>query len=96
MPTTILIADDDTQAEALLADVLTADGLRAIDAGAARRASEPEAPAFLQITLAAQRKVPWTGGFAMMSCSIISNQPVTCMTGTSTVSTLPRTEISFH
>jgi NADPH-dependent F420 reductase len=65
VPTTVLIAGDDSQAKALLADVVTAGGLRAIDAGALRRAHELEALGFLQITLAAQQKMPWTGGFAV-------------------------------
>ena len=65
VPTTVLIAGDDNQAKALLADVVTAGGLRAIDAGALRRARELEALGFLQITLAAQQKMPWTGGFAV-------------------------------
>lgn len=65
LPTTVLIAGDDSQAKSLLADVLTAGGLRAIDTGALRRARELEAIGFLQITLAAQGKVPWTGGFAV-------------------------------
>lgn len=33
----------------------------------ARRARELEAVAFLQITLAAQNKLPWTGGFAIVA-----------------------------
>jgi NADPH-dependent F420 reductase len=65
VPTTVLIAGDDSQAKALLADVVAAGGLRAIDAGALRRARELEALGFLQITLAAQQKMPWTGGFAV-------------------------------
>ena len=64
-PATVVIAGDNTQAKALLADVVTATGLRAIDAGALRRAREPEALGFLQITLAAQQKMPWTGFFAV-------------------------------
>src|SRR5215472_11828294 len=67
VPVTVLIAGDDSQAKALLADVVTAGGLRAIDAGTLRRARELEALAFLQISLAAQGKVPWTGGFAMIA-----------------------------
>jgi len=63
VPTTVLIAGDDTQAKALLGEVITAGGLRAIDAGALRRARELEALGFLQITLAAQQKMPWTSGF---------------------------------
>ena len=65
VPVTVLITGDDSQAKALVADVVTAGGLRAIDAGALRRARELEALGFLQITLAAQDKTPWTGGFAL-------------------------------
>ena len=65
VPATVLIAGDNTQAKAQLADVVTAAGLHAIDAGALRRARELEALGFLQITLAAQQKMPWTGGFAV-------------------------------
>ena len=67
LPTTVLIAGDDAEAKALLAGVVTAAGLRAIDAGSLRRARELEALAFLQITLAAQEKMPWTGGFAVVA-----------------------------
>jgi hypothetical protein len=67
LPTTVLIAGDDAEARAQLAGVLTAGGLRAIDAGSLRRARELEALAFLQITLAAQEKLPWTGGFAVVA-----------------------------
>jgi hypothetical protein len=62
---TVLIAGDNTQAKALLADVVTAAGLRTIDVAALRRARELEALGFLQITLATQQKMPWTGGFAV-------------------------------
>jgi 8-hydroxy-5-deazaflavin:NADPH oxidoreductase len=65
VPTTVLIAGDDRQAKSQLADVVTAGGLRAIDSGSLRRARELEALGFLQITLAAQDKMPWTGGFAL-------------------------------
>ena len=65
VPTTVLIAGDDSHAKSQLADVVTAGGLRAIDAGSLRRARELEALGFLQITLAAQEKMPWTGGFAV-------------------------------
>lgn len=64
-PTTVLIAGDDADAKALLADVVSAGGLRAIDAGSLRRARELEALGFLQITLAAGEKIGWTGGFAV-------------------------------
>jgi len=65
--TTVLIAGDDAEAKSLLADVVTAGGLRAIDAGGLRRARELEALGFLQITLATQEKTPWTGGFALIT-----------------------------
>ena len=64
-PTAVLIAGDDEQAKAQLAEVVTAGGLRAIDAGSLRRARELESLGFLQITLAAGDKIPWTGGFAV-------------------------------
>ena len=67
VPTTVLIAGDDTDAKSLLADLVTAGGLRAIDAGSLQRARELEALGFLQITLAAGEKVAWTGGFAVVS-----------------------------
>jgi 8-hydroxy-5-deazaflavin:NADPH oxidoreductase len=66
VPTAVLIAGDDADAKALLADIVTAGGLRAIDAGSLRRARELEAVGFLQITLAAGEKVAWTGGFVVV------------------------------
>ena len=66
-PTTVLIAGDDADAKADLAALVTAGGLRAIDAGSLRRARELEALGFLQITLAAAERIPWTGGFAVQS-----------------------------
>lgn len=66
VPTTVLIAGDDADAKALLTGVVTAAGLRAIDAGPLRRARELEALGFLQIGLAASEKVSWTGGFAVI------------------------------
>ncbi|MCU1573972.1 MAG: diguanylate cyclase [Micrococcaceae bacterium] len=65
-PTTVLIAGDDAEAKALLTDIVTAGGLRAIDAGSLRRARELEALGFLQITLAAGEKISWAGGFAVI------------------------------
>ena len=64
-PTTVLIAGDDGDAKAQLAEVVTAGGLRAIDAGSLRRVRELEALGFLQIGLAAGEKIAWTGGFAV-------------------------------
>ena len=63
--TTVLVAGDDADAKARLSEVVTAGGLRVIDAGSLRRARELEAIGFLQITLAAAEKVSWTGGFAV-------------------------------
>ncbi len=65
LPTTVLIAGDDADAKALLAGIVTAGGLRAVDAGSLRRARELEAIGFLQLTLAAGEKISWTGGFGL-------------------------------
>ena len=67
LTTTVLIAGDDADAKSMVTDVVTAGGLRAIDAGSLRRARELEAFGFLQIALAAQEKLPWTGGFGVVS-----------------------------
>jgi predicted dinucleotide-binding enzyme len=67
LPTTVLIAGDDADAKALLAGVVSAGGLRVIDAGGLRRAREMEALGFLQLTLAVAERIPWTGGFAIVS-----------------------------
>jgi 8-hydroxy-5-deazaflavin:NADPH oxidoreductase len=66
-PTTVLIAGDDADAKSLLAGIVTAAGLRAIDAGSLRRARELESLGFLQLTLAAAEKIAWTGGFAVVA-----------------------------
>ena len=63
--TTVLIAGDDADAKAELAAVITAGGLRAVDAGSLKRAHELEALGFLQLTLAAAEKTSWTGGFGL-------------------------------
>ncbi len=65
LTTTVQIAGDDADAKALLAGVVTAAGLRAIDAGSLKRARELEAFGYLQITLAAAEKVSWVGGFGV-------------------------------
>ena len=65
LPTTVLIAGDDADAKALLAGVVAAGGLRAVDTGTLRRARELEALGFLQLTLAVSKNVSWTGGFAV-------------------------------
>lgn len=66
VPTTVLVAGDDASAKRSIVDLAVAGGLRAVDAGALARARELEALAFLQITLAAAEKTPWTGGFALI------------------------------
>ena len=67
VPTTVLVAGDDAQAKALLIDVVTSGGVRAVDAGSLKRARELEAVGFLQLTLAAGEKIAWTAGFAVVS-----------------------------
>lgn len=67
LPTTVLIAGDDADAKSALAGVVTAGGLRAVDAGSLKRAREMEALGFLQLTLAAAEKLPWTGGLGVVS-----------------------------
>ena len=64
-PTTVLIAGDDAEAKALLAEVITEGGLSVVDTGSLRRARELESLGLLQITLAAGEKISWTGGFAV-------------------------------
>jgi NADPH-dependent F420 reductase len=65
LTTTVLIAGDDADAKATLAGVFTSGGLEAIDAGSLKRARELEAVGFLQLTLAVNEKVSWTGGFGV-------------------------------
>lgn len=65
LTTTVLIAGDDAEAKANLAGILTSGGLKAIDAGTLKRARELEALGFLQLTLAADEKVSWIGGFGI-------------------------------
>ena len=67
LPTTVLIAGDDADAKSLLGGVVAAGGLQAGDAGSLARARELEAMGFLQITLAAAERLPWTAGFAVAS-----------------------------
>ena len=64
-PATVLLAGDDADAKTALALVISAAGLRAVDAGGLRRARELEAVGFLQLTLAVAEKTSWTGGFAL-------------------------------
>lgn len=61
--TTVLIAGDNADAKQALRDAVTAAGVKAIDAGALARAHELEAIGFLQLTLANDEKISWSGGF---------------------------------
>lgn len=64
---TVLVAGDDTAAKEALIGVVTASGqVDAVDAGSLSRARELEALGFLQLTLAVQERVAWTGGFALV------------------------------
>jgi len=67
LTTTVLIAGDDTDAKSTLAGILSSGGVKAIDAGSLKRARELEAVGFLQLTLAANEKVSWTGGFGLVA-----------------------------
>lgn len=67
LTTTVLIAGDDAAAKSALAEVVTAGGLNAVDAGPLTRARELEAVGFLQLTLAVSEKVSWTGGFGVVA-----------------------------
>lgn len=63
VPTTVLVAGDDSAAKARFTEAFGA-AITVVDAGSLRRAHELEALAFLQMTLAAAQKIGWTGGFA--------------------------------
>jgi len=65
VPTTVLVAGDDPDAKKILIDGVIAGGLNAIDAGSLSRAEEVEALGFLQLALAVDEKLSWTGGFVV-------------------------------
>jgi predicted dinucleotide-binding enzyme len=65
--TTVLNAGDDADAKTRVAELVTAGGLSAVDAGSLKRARELEEMGFLQITLAARDQIAWTGGFALQA-----------------------------
>jgi 8-hydroxy-5-deazaflavin:NADPH oxidoreductase len=67
LTTTVLVAGDDADAKAQVSGIVEAAGLQAVDAGALSRARELEAIGFLQIKLAADEQVPWTGGFGIVA-----------------------------
>lgn len=64
-PTVVLYAGDD-EAKAIFAGLFADSGLELIDAGSLKRAQQLEALGFLQLTLAMQGKINWTGGFTLL------------------------------
>ncbi|MDF7627491.1 diguanylate cyclase [Lactobacillaceae bacterium L1_55_11] len=64
--TTVLAASDDAQAKATLKEALSGSPLGFLDAGALKRARELEAMGFLQMTLAVNKQIGWTGGFGVV------------------------------
>ncbi|AVK61236.1 diguanylate cyclase [Lactobacillus sp. CBA3605] len=64
--TTVLAASDSDTAKQQLATALTDSGVVFVDAGSLKRAREMESIGFLQMTLAANEKIGWTGGFGLM------------------------------
>lgn len=65
--TTVIAAGDDAEAKEALRSVVTAGGLRFLDAGALKRAHELEAIGAVQIGLAVTEQTPWTGGFGVIA-----------------------------
>ncbi|TLP75745.1 NADPH-dependent F420 reductase [Nesterenkonia sphaerica] len=64
--TTVMVAGDDEAAKQQLVAAVQAGGLKAVDAGALKRARELESLGFVQLTLAAGEKIPWNAGFALV------------------------------
>jgi 8-hydroxy-5-deazaflavin:NADPH oxidoreductase len=64
--TMVLVAGDDADAKATFISAVRAGGLDAIDAGPLSRARELEAMGFLQLKLAANEELDWTGGFGVV------------------------------
>jgi len=64
--TTVMAAGDDADAKQALADAMTDSGVAFVDAGSLKRARELESFGFLQMTLAANEKIGWTGGFGVL------------------------------
>ncbi|WP_029144455.1 NADPH-dependent F420 reductase [Microbacterium luticocti] len=64
VPATVLVAGD-ADAAARLVELIQAGGLAAAVVGPLKRARELEAFGFLQMVLAAQNVIGWSGGFAL-------------------------------
>ena len=65
-PTVVLVAGDDADAKDVLIEAIQAGGVEAVDVGPLRRSRELEAIGFLELTLAANAKISWAGGFAIV------------------------------
>lgn len=65
LPTTVMVAGDDESAKHALIDAVTAGGLACLDVGSLSRAHGSRHSGFLQLALAVQNKLSWTGGFAI-------------------------------
>ena len=63
---TVLVAGDDADAKLTVLDAVRAGGVDGIDVGGLVRAHELEAVGFLQLTLANDEKISWTGGFGVV------------------------------
>ncbi|WEV58208.1 NADPH-dependent F420 reductase [Ligilactobacillus acidipiscis] len=64
--TTVQLAADSKDAKDEIIKSLRGSGLKVIDAGSLKRARELEAFGFLQMTLAANEKITWNGGFSVV------------------------------
>lgn len=64
--TTVLLAADDADAKKTVIQALDGSGVNVKDAGTLKRARELESLGFLQLSLAVQEKISWTGGFAIV------------------------------
>lgn len=64
--TTVLVAGDN-EGKQLLKKALQDSSLVVMDAGKLKRARELEATGFLQMTLAANKQITWTGGFGIVN-----------------------------
>lgn len=64
--TTVLVAGNDAVAKETFSQALDGSPLKVVDAGALKRAREMEAMGFLQMTLAANKKITWNGGWNLI------------------------------
>lgn len=67
LPLDVLIAGDDENAKAIVAELVQAGGLRAIDAGPLKRARQLESLALLSITLQSKMDKPWMTGVKLLA-----------------------------